>query len=108
MKNYVTAQNLPFVIGGGVLLLVGLYVLKNGVAGAAAGIVKAGADVAAGTIVGIGEVIGVPATNETECEKAKREGRTLDASFACPASDFIGWAFTPNGPKQNGGAGGEW
>lgn len=108
MKNYITPQNLPFVVGGGILLLVGLYVLKNGVAGAAAGIVKAGADVAAGAVVGIGEIVGVPATNMTECEKAKADGRKLDASFACPAGDYLGWLFGNDGPRQNGGAGGEW
>lgn len=42
---------------------------------------------------GVGDAIGVPRTNETECEKAKREGRTLDASFACPAGDFLSYAW---------------
>lgn len=87
---------------------VGLYVLKNGVAGAAAGIVKAGADVASGAVVGIGEVVGIPATNMTACEKAKAEGRTLDASFNCPATDFLGWVFGGDGPSQSGGAGGNY
>lgn len=41
----------------------------------------------------IGDAIGVPRTNETECEKAKREGRTWDASFACPAGDFLSYVF---------------
>lgn len=71
-----------------------LYLIaKKGVAGAAAGAVGAAADVASGAVVGIGQIFGIPATNETECERAKREGRTLDASFACPAGDFIGWAW---------------
>lgn len=42
---------------------------------------------------GVGDAIGVPRTNETECERAKREGRTLDASFACPAGDFLEYAW---------------
>lgn len=42
-----------------------------------------------GAVVGIGENIGVPATSETECERAIREGRTWDASFACPAKRFL-------------------
>lgn len=106
------------VLGGAAigLLLVGLYVVKKGVAGAAAGAVTAAADVGAGAVVGIGQVLGIPATNETECEKAKREGRTWDASFACPAGDFLGWtlgglfrsegAGTP--PPSTGGATGSW
>lgn len=42
-----------------------------------------------GAVVGIGGLVGIPATNMTECEKAKAEGRTWDASFACPAGNFI-------------------
>lgn len=51
------------------------------------------ADQAANVIIGTGDVLGIPRTNETECQKALREGRTWDASFACPASDFIGSFF---------------
>jgi hypothetical protein len=40
-----------------------------------------------------GDALGVPRTNMTECEKAKAEGRTWDASFACPAGDFLGYVF---------------
>lgn len=45
--------------------------------------------VVTGGVVAIGERVGIPKTNMTECEKAKAEGRTWDASFACPAADFI-------------------
>lgn len=31
----------------------------------------------------------IPKTNMTECERAMAEGRTWDASFACPAGTFI-------------------
>src|SRR6218665_3914198 len=72
---------------------IGLYVAKKGVAGAAAGAVAAAGEAAVGTVTGIGQLVGIPLTNETECEKAKREGRTWDASFACPASNFIGYLF---------------
>lgn len=105
-------------IGGAALglLLLGLYVAKKGVAGAAAGAVTAAADVGAGAVVGIGQVFGIPATSETECEKAKREGRTWDASFACPAGDFLsytlGGLFNSEGagtaPPFTGGATGGW
>lgn len=37
----------------------------------------------------IGGAVGVPRTEATACERAKAEGRTWDASFACPASDFL-------------------
>lgn len=48
------------------------------------------ADTGAGVAIGIGDVIGIPRTDETECARAIREGRTWDASFACPAGTFIG------------------
>ncbi len=62
-------------------------------AGVAAGEAAGQAIVGAGTglVFGLGDAVGVPRTNETECERAKREGRTLDASFACPAGDF--WSY---------------
>lgn len=49
--------------------------------------------VVSGGVVAIGERVGIPATNMTECERAKAEGRTWDASFACPATDFIKYVF---------------
>ena len=54
---------------------------------------SAGDAVIAKPALAIGDAIGVPRTNETECEKAKREGRTWDASFACPATDFLSYVF---------------
>jgi hypothetical protein len=53
----------------------------------------AGDVVIAKPVLGIGDAIGLPRTNETECERAKREGRTWDASFACPASDFLSYVW---------------
>lgn len=48
---------------------------------------------AAEVVQTVGDAVGVPRTNETECERALREGRTWDASFACPAGKFIGSFF---------------
>ena len=42
-----------------------------------------------GVVLGVGDAVGVPRTNMTECERAIAEGRTWDASFACPAGTFI-------------------
>lgn len=47
-------------------------------------------DAASGVVLGIGDALGVPRTDMTECERAIAEGRTLDASFACPAGTFVG------------------
>lgn len=49
--------------------------------------------VVAGAVVGTGELFGVTRTDLTECERAKAEGRTWDASFACPAGSFLKYAF---------------
>jgi hypothetical protein len=42
-----------------------------------------------GVVLGAGEAVGIPRTNMSECERAIAEGRTWDASFACPAGTFI-------------------
>lgn len=86
----------PMIVGTAVIAVVAAalyYVAKKGVAGATAGVVKAAGDAAGGVVVGIGQVLGIPATDETACEKAKREGRRLDASFYCTAGDFLGWSW---------------
>jgi hypothetical protein len=70
-------------------VLAGAWWLKSNLGNmvmAAPGIV---ADTAASAVIGTGKVFGIPETNETECEKALREGRTWDASFACPAGTFV-------------------
>lgn len=72
--------------------LMGKYALANAGAIAQAGVQAAG-DAAAGAVIGTGKILGIPETNETECQKALREGRTWDASFACPAGTFLGSLF---------------
>ena len=47
------------------------------------------ADTGAGLIIGTGDILGIPHTNETACQAAIREGRTWDASFVCPAGTWI-------------------
>ena len=53
------------------------------------GVVNAGA----GVVLGIGDAVGLPRTDMTECQRALAEGRRWDASFACPAGTFIGSFF---------------
>ncbi|AVO42722.1 hypothetical protein [Simplicispira suum] len=55
--------------------------------GAAAG--SAVVDLGAGAVLGIGDAVGLPRTEMTECERAMAEGRTWDASFVCPAGTFL-------------------
>lgn len=46
---------------------------------------------AAGGVLGIGDAVGLPRTDMTECERAMAEGRTWDASFICPAPVFLNY-----------------
>ena len=82
-------------IGAAVAALALLIIVKKKGAAAAVGadIGAAAVDLAGGVVAGasmsIGDAMGIPRTNMTECEKAIAEGRTWDASFACPAGDFL-------------------
>lgn len=79
---------------GGALLWVAYQKGAKGTGQAIGGAVVNVADgIFGGVVEGVGGLVGVPKTNETECEKAKREGRTWDASFACPAGDFLRYVW---------------
>jgi hypothetical protein len=85
-----------FIILGAGLAALALLVLvkKNGIAGVAAdagaAVGEAVVNAGAGVVMGVGDAVGIPRTNKTECQKALEEGRYWDASFACPAGDFLG------------------
>jgi len=87
-----------YTLAGVAVALVAVLILvkKNGIAGAGAAVGEAAAEAVGGAIGGavngVGDWFGVPRTDETECDKAIREGRYWDASFACPAGKFIGAA----------------
>lgn len=65
------------------------YVATKGVKAAAAAATGVVTDAAAGVVIGAGKAVGIPETDESECARALREGRTWDASFACPAGTFL-------------------
>lgn len=68
-------------------------------AGQVAGeVVHAGDVVVSAPILAAGDVFGVPRTNPTACQQAKAEGRVWDASFACPALEFLGYIVGPTNP----------
>lgn len=85
-----------YIVAGVAVALAAVLILvkKNGVEGAGVAVGEAAADavggVVSGAAQGVGDWFGLPRTDETECEKAMREGRYWDASFVCPAGDFIG------------------
>lgn len=65
------------------------YVIRKGVGGAAAAAGEVAVDAAKGLVIGIGKGAGIPETNMDACARAIHEGRTWDASFACPAGTFL-------------------
>lgn len=83
------------IVGGiGAAVLAVLWLSRNGngqAVGQTVGEAAVSTIVGAGTgvVLGVGEAVGIPRTNMTECERAIAEGRTWDASFACPAGTFI-------------------
>lgn len=66
--------------------------------GAVAGALPA--ELAGGVVLGVGDSLGVPRTSEAECDRALRDGRLWDASFACPAGKFIGGLFGSPGDEK--------
>ena len=51
--------------------------------------VNAASGAVTGTITTIGQQVGIPQTNMTQCQLDTMAGRTWDASFSCPAADFL-------------------
>lgn len=83
----------PWALGAIAVIGALLWVNKNGAANTGAAVGTAAVNmvdgVLSGTVNTIGETVGIPATSQTECEKAMAEGRTWDASFSCPAGTWL-------------------
>lgn len=73
--------------------VIAFLLVRNNLKEVAASTVKAGigamGEVGTGVIVGIGDVIGVPRTSETECERAMREGSAWEASKYCDGITYF-------------------
>lgn len=95
MAGVKVSQGTLIAVGVGVAVLVAAWVYARGVKSAAGAVGEAAVGAVDGLVGGVGSAVGdmfgVPRTNMTECEKAKAAGHTWDASFACPAGEFIGW-----------------
>lgn len=89
-----------YLIAGGAvgLALVWAMTRSGGVAGLAQSIGGAAVDavdgVVSGAVIGIGAQVGIPATSRTQCEIDKANGDTWEASFSCPATDFIRYVWS--------------
>lgn len=70
---------------------------KGGAKGTGAAIGGAVVDLAdgviGGAVVGTGQLVGIPATNMTQCQRDQAAGNTWAASFSCPAKDFISYLW---------------
>jgi hypothetical protein len=109
-------QSLPlavFAVAGGALLAVLLWASRRPEAaaelglelGAAAG--RTAGNVAAGAVLGVGDAVGVPRTDANKCREDLAAGRWWDASFSCPAGDFLDGVIR-GAPAREGGASGSW
>lgn len=54
-------------------------------------VTDAAGNVIAGAAEGVGATLGVPLTDAQKCAAAKAANAKLDASFYCPAGDFLSW-----------------
>lgn len=86
----------------GVLALLALRAIQSGAAsfsvteaaaGAVSGAVGAVGDLAAGAVLGIGDAVGVPRTDQMLCDISKAKGDVLGASKYCTAGDFLAWTM---------------
>ncbi len=82
-------------IGGAVLI--GVYLLSRNAGAVAQGVastaVESAGGLVTGAVIGAGSVVGVPQTDAQKCADAKAAGNSWDASFYCPASEFIAWEW---------------
>ena len=85
----------PYLIAGGALLLVVGYIYFRGVKGAAADVAGAAVNAAAGTVEGAtiaaGSIVGIPQTDQTQCEAACAAGDGWSASKYCTAGRYLSY-----------------
>lgn len=82
----------PFWAGAGVLAVILVNKLTGGalVRKTVEAIPQAAVDAGVGLVYGIGDAVGIPRTEQSECEKLLAAGDYWNASFKCPAGDFVG------------------
>jgi len=93
--------NTTTLIAGGVVLAGVAFYLKGKFAGGTGGFFQtvgegvggAAVDLAGGVLAGVsygvGDAVGLPRTNLTQCQQDLAAGNKWDASFSCSAGDFI-------------------
>lgn len=84
------ATDTKIIVVAAAVAVVGAWYMSSRLPAMATALPGMVADTAAGLVIGTGDVLGIPRTDMNECQRALAEGRTLDASFACPAGTFLG------------------
>lgn len=85
-------SNTVYLYGGAAAVGLGLiwWATRAGnAAKLAQGGVRVAGELATGTVKGVGQVLGVPDTSKTQCQQDLAAGRYWDASFSCPAGDYL-------------------
>lgn len=87
----------PYLIAGGAVLAALAWAATRGAQGTGQAIGGAAVDlvdgVVSGAVIGAGELVGIPATSQTQCEIDRANGDTWAASFSCPAKTFLNYVF---------------
>lgn len=85
------------ITGIGVVVFMARKVQLPTIGGIAGNLARGAVDAANGAFVGgvkgLGSVVGIPDTNMTQCQRDLAAGRSWEASFSCPAADYIGSIF---------------
>lgn len=63
---------------------------------------------AAQPVFAVSDVLGIPRTDVDRCQAAKIAGSSWDASFYCPAGEFLSWMFSGSNSNAGRGASGTW
>lgn len=86
-----------YLIAGAAVGVALLWAMSKGVKGTGQAIGGAAVDLVdgavSGAVIGAGEAVGIPATNQTQCQLDQAAGDTWAASFSCPAKDFLQYLF---------------
>jgi hypothetical protein len=78
---------------GVAVLGIAYYIWRQGAGAIVRGTVNLANDAVGGAVVGLGDVIGIPETNMTECQQLLAAGKYWDASFKCPAGVLLKGVF---------------
>jgi len=101
-------QSAALLAAAGAAALVGWYVWRNGITGTAAALTGAAGEAAVGAVLGTGDLLGIPRTDTSQCQRDTASGNTWDASFSCSAGDFARYVMYGTATPNTGGAEGSW